>query len=120
MRQITMAELMNASATYSYAYACALLAGTSKDELSEAATAKRAEGLKTEDAAKLEGEMKSLERDYLIMHESYGHNVMELTLAVGFLRKLFDNAKVVRFLSSKHGEVFAALQKIVEAAALDG
>lgn len=120
MRQITMAELMNASGTYSLAYAHALLAGTPKDQLSNDAVTKRSEAMAPEDAAKMETEMKSLERDYLVMHETYGHNVMELTLAVGYLRKLFDNARVVRFLSSKHGDVFAALQKIVEATALDG
>jgi hypothetical protein len=63
--------------------------------------------------------MKALQKDFLLIEESYGRNVVDLTLARGYLKKLLENSRVVGFLSSKHRELLPELQRIVEVAALE-
>jgi hypothetical protein len=50
---------------------------------------------------------------------SYGRNVMELTLARGYIKKLLDNAKVVKFLAQRKPDLLGSLQEVVEAASLE-
>ena len=119
MRQIAMAELMNASKVYTGSYARAMFVGTPENELIDSAKKRRGKVLSTEDAAKIDNERRSLERDYLLLSESYGENVMELTLARDYVKKLFASGKVVRYLTQKHPDPYAALQKIVESATLE-
>lgn len=45
----------------------------------------------------MEHEMESLERDFKPVEESYNENVLHLTLARGHVKKLLENARVVRF-----------------------
>ena len=44
---------------------------------------------------------------------------MNLTLARGYLKKLFDNGKVVRWLAQRQAEVLGELQKVVDANSLE-
>jgi hypothetical protein len=46
-------------------------------------------------------------------------NVVNLTLARGYLKKLFDNGKVVRWLAQRQAEVLGELQKVVDANSLE-
>ena len=62
----------------------------------------------------MEREMESLSQDFRLIEESHGRNVLNLVLVVGYLKKLLDNARVVRYLSQHHGEILAEFQKIVE------
>jgi hypothetical protein len=39
-------------------------------------------------------EMQALERDILLIDESYGRDVVNLTIARGYVKKLLENAKV--------------------------
>jgi hypothetical protein len=68
----------------------------------------------------MENELKALERDFAVIDESYGRNVVDLTLARGYLKKLLDNGKVVRFLNSRYPEFLAEFQRIIEAVSLEG
>jgi ParB-like chromosome segregation protein Spo0J len=117
MRQIEMAELMIAAGTYTTAYAEAVRFATPRDQLVNPPTP--AEGARAEDVAKLESEVRALERDFLLVEETHGKNLVNLTLARTYLRKLFDNAKVVRWLAQRHADVLSELQKIVEANSLE-
>ena len=65
-------------------------------------------------------EIKALEKDFAVLDDSYGRNVVDLTLARGYLMKLLDNRKVVRFLAQRYPEILAEFQRIVEAVSLDG
>jgi ParB-like chromosome segregation protein Spo0J len=118
LRQIEMAELMIAAGTYTAAYAEAIQFATPREQLVNPPPA--TEGGRAEDMAKLENEMRVLERDYLVVQESYGQNMVNMTLAKTYLRKLFDNAKVVRWLAQRQGEMLCELQKVVEATSLEG
>ena len=44
--------------------------------------------------------------------------MLNLVLVVGYLKKLLDNARVVRYLSQHYGEILAEFQKIVETKSL--
>jgi hypothetical protein len=49
---------------------------------------------------------------YKAVEQSYGENVLNLTLARGYVKKLLLNAKVVRFLSSKHSDIFSEFEAV--------
>ena len=120
VRQIEMAELMVAAGTYGGSYARALVVATPKDHLAQPEKPKKIPGASAEDLARIEHEMQVVEKDFLLLDETYGRNVMDLTLARTYLKKLLDNGKVVRYLAQKHRDVFAEFQRIVEAVSLDG
>ena len=119
VRQIEMAELMNASKIYSGGYARALFVATPESELVEFAKKRRREALSADDVAKIEHEQRSLERDYVLLSESFGESMMELTLACQYLKKLFASGKVVRYLTAHHADEYAALLKIVESTGVE-
>lgn len=54
-------------------------------------------------------------REFKIIEESHGRNVLNLVMVVSYLRRLLDNARVVRFLSQSHPEILTEFQKLVEA-----
>jgi len=119
MRQIEMAELMNAVRNHSSTYVKALIAATPKDMFIDNGQAKEDTGIRPEDMKRMEKEMETLERDFKLIEETYGRNVLNLVLARGYLSKILDNARVVKFLSSQHGEILAELQKIIESLAIE-
>jgi len=120
VRQIEMAELTVAAGTYGGSYARALVGATPKEHLSQPEKPKKIPGASVEDLARIEHEMQVVEKDFLLLDETYGRNVMDLTLARTYLKKLLDNGKVVRYLAQKHRDVLAEFQRIVETASLDG
>ena len=76
------------------------------------------EGLSLEEIDRMEREMENLSKDFRKIEETHGRNVLNLVTSVAYLRKLLDNAGVVRFLSRHHADVLAEFQKIVEATSL--
>ncbi len=119
-RQIDAITLMNDTGTYSVSYAKALLAATPKDQLVEPDKPKRIKGLDAEQMARMESEMASLQREYRLIEENYGTDVLNLTLAKGYLGSLLGNARVVRYLAQHHPEMLSEFQKITEITSLDG
>jgi hypothetical protein len=115
MRQIEIAELMRAANNYSVGYAKCLAAATPADQLLDDNRAKEMHGLSPEDIARMEHEMESLGREFKLIEESHGKNVLNLVIVVGYLRKLLGNARIVRYLSQNHPEILVEFQKLVEA-----
>ncbi len=74
---------------------------------------------KPDDLAKMEMELQALERDILLIDDSYGRNVVNLTIARGYVKRLLENTKVVKFLAGKHGDLLTEFQRIQEAASLE-
>jgi len=114
MRQIEMAELMVAANNFSTDYAMCLIAATPEKDLIDTDKNKILPGMKPEDIARMEREMEVLGRDFLMIEESHGKNTLNLVLAVAYLRKLLDNATVVRYLSQRHPDVLGEFQKLAE------
>jgi hypothetical protein len=73
---------------------------------------KKRKGFSPENSARMEQEMEMLEHDFKAVEAGYGENVLHLTLAAAYIRKLLDNAKVAGHLSAAHADIFAEFQKI--------
>ena len=110
IRQIEMAELMVSANNFTKAYAEALVLGTKKEQMLNPEKDKSNSGMSAEEIAKLEREMESLERDFKAVEESYGENMLNLTVARGYVKKLIDNVKIVRFLSTNYADVLTEFE----------
>jgi ParB/RepB/Spo0J family partition protein len=115
VRQIEIAELMVSAGNYTKGYAEALVLGTPKDQLVNPDEPKQKKGMTREEIGKLEAEMETLERDLKAVERSYGDNMLNLTLARGYVKKLLDNAKVVRFLNGNYGDILAEFETLAAA-----
>jgi hypothetical protein len=118
MRQIEVASLMNDAGTYSLSYARALLAATPQDQLLEPEKPKQIRGLTSEQMARMETEMSSLQGEYQMIEDNYGPDVMNLTLVRGYLGSLLANAKVAKFLRVQNPEILNEFQKIADMTSL--
>jgi len=120
LRQMEMADLMIGSANYSKPYAFALLHRTPRGSLADPDKPRPMDDARPEDIARMEAEMQALERDFLLLEDTYGRNVVNLTLARGYLKKLLENAKVVKYLASKRADLLTEFQRIQEVTSLEG
>jgi ParB/RepB/Spo0J family partition protein len=118
VRQIEIAELMVSAGNYTKGYAEALVLGTPKDQLVNPDEPKQKKGMTREEIGKLEAEMETLERDLKAVERSYGDNMLNLTLARGYVKKLLDKARVVRFLNANHPDIFTEFESLAAAEAL--
>ena len=109
---------MLAANNFTVPYAQAILAATTKDQLVDQHKPKKISGLSSEDIARMERETEKLEKDFMIIKDSYGRDTLNLVLATGYLSKLLDNAPVVRFLSNHYSGILSEFQKIIEATSL--
>ncbi len=117
-RQIEAATLMNDANTYSKTYARMLLAATPKDQLVDPEKPKKIKGLDEDQMARMESEMESLQREYRLIEENYGKDVLNLTLTKGYLGSILGNAKVVRYLAQNHSDILTQFQKIADISSL--
>ena len=115
LRQIEMAELMVTANNFTASYTEALVLATPKDQFLNPEETKKKEGLLPEEIARMEEEMQSLERDLKAVEETYGENMLQLTLAKGYIKKLLENAKVTRFLNGNFAEILGEFEKIAAA-----
>ena len=100
MRQIEIAKLMVAANNYSAGCVEALILGTPKDQLNVAEKPRKPKGVSPENTGRLEQEMEMLQRDLKVVEKGCGENVLNLTLAGAYIRKLLDNVSAARFLSA--------------------
>jgi len=62
--------------------------------------------------------MALLERDFKALEAGYGQNVLHLTLASAYMRKLLEKVNAVAALKAGHAEISAEFQKISAVEAL--
>ena len=105
MRQIEVAELLVTANNFSVPYTKALLAATPPDMVVESDRHKTVDGLTTEQMARMTREMETLQRDLKVVEESHGNQVLNLVLARGYLKKLFDNPRVTRYLMQRQSDL---------------
>lgn len=113
MRQIEAAELMVAMNRYSTGYAKSLVAATPQDQLIEQKR-KSQKTLSDEQIAVMERESANLDREFKVIEQSYGSDHLELVLAIGYVSRLLENVRVVRYLAQRHPEILAEFQKVVD------
>jgi len=114
MRQIEITELMCAARNFSLAYAKCMIAATPDDQLVDPNHSKEAEGLTADDVARMERQMATLGKEFRLIEESHGQNTLDLVVVVGYIRKLLDNARVVRYLSQHFTDLLTEFQKLAD------
>ena len=115
LRQIEIAELMVSANNFTKVYAEALVLGTPKDELVNPEVPKKKQGMTREQIAKMEMEMETIERDLKAVEKSYGENMLSLTVVRGYIKRLLENAKVVKFLAGNHREILSEFESTAAA-----
>jgi hypothetical protein len=111
VRQIEIAELMVSANNFTKSYAEGLFMGTSKDQLVDPEKPKT-KAISPEEIARMEAEMESLERDFKSIEDGYAENMLNLTVIRGYLKRLLENSKVQRFISTKHPDLFPEFERI--------
>ena len=112
LRQIEIAELMVGANNFTRGYAEGLFMVTAKDQLIDPQKPK-VKSISPEDLAKMEAEMEVLERNFKSIEDAYAENMLNFTVIRGYLKRLLENAKVVRFISDKHQDLFPEFERIV-------
>jgi ParB-like chromosome segregation protein Spo0J len=110
VRQVEAAEHMIAGGTFSTLFAKALLAVT-RDELLVPST-RRPKVTAGSAAAQemLTRETEQLVRDLKAVEESYGTDVLTLTVCRGYFKKIISNPRIERFLAKNHPDLFDVVQ----------
>jgi len=119
LRQIEMAELMCTMSNFSSAYAKCLIATTPAEQLIESERPRDDRGLSPDEIARMEHEMATLGKEFKVIEVSHGRNMLNLVIVAGYLRKLLDNARIVRFLGQHYPEIGNELHKIAESRSLN-
>ena len=117
LRQIEIAEVMVSANNFTKAYAEALVLGTSRDQMVSPQEGKKKKGMTAEEVARMEREMESLETDFKAIEANYTENMMGLTLARGYIKRLLENNRVLRHLRDHHGDLLTEFEAM---AAADG
>ena len=115
LRQMEIAELLVSTNNYSIGYIESLIVTTSDEQRVNPAEPKRKTGLSTEELANMKREMETLEKDFKAVKANFTENMMCLTCARGYIKKLLNNAKVVRFLNAHFSDIIAGFENIVAA-----
>lgn len=114
MRQIEAAQLMVTMNKYSITYAKSIVAATPQAQLIDAAKPKQIDGLTDDQIALMEQESTNLDREFRLLEQTYGSDHLDLVVATGYLHRLIENARVVRYLAQNFPELLAEFQKIAE------
>jgi hypothetical protein len=120
LRQIEAATLMRDANIYSLNFMQALLAATPHAQLVDPLKPKKVRGLNTEQMSRMEAEMGSLQGQYQLIEDSFGPNVLTLTVARTYISTLLNNARIVKYIAQHHPEYLTEFQKITEMTSLGG
>ncbi len=66
----------------------------------------------------MEEELGALERDLKAAEQTYGENVLNLTVCLASVKPLVENGRVVRFLGGNHRDMLGALEAMAAAETL--
>lgn len=114
-RQIEAVELMIAGDSFTEAHASALLKATEPEQRSDFVAKKPKKAhVPIECIVKLEKEMDKVQSQYQSAEESYGSDLLQLTAARGYIRKLLHNEKVKQFIEEQEVETLSQLNLILE------
>ena len=115
LRQIEIAEVMVSANNFTKTYAEALVLATPKDQMMSPQEPKKKAGMTAEELARMEREMESLEKDFKSIENNYTDNMMSLTLARGYLKRLLENNRVLRHLRDHHSDLLTEFETIAAA-----
>jgi len=118
-RQVECAELMIAANRVTASYARSLLAATPPNMLVEGKKTSRPASLSQEQLARMEHEMTNLLSQYKIAEQSHGEDMLNLMLARGYVVKLMDNTRVMKYLQANYPEMLEEFSKLVETTSIE-
>ena len=113
VRQIEAAEHMVASGTYTVPFAKALLTVTKSELLNVPVSSRRLQATSTAAQSMLQEENESLLKDLKAVEESYGSDILTLTVSCGYINRLLQNPKIERYLTRHQPDTLQALQKLL-------
>ena len=116
VRQVAAAEHMRAGGIYSARFALALLEVTRPELRLDAPRYRKTKAASATAQAVLEEESDLLVRDLKAMEESYGTDVLTLSVSSGYIRRLLSNAAVEQFLEKHHPDILGELRTFVSEA----
>jgi hypothetical protein len=114
IRQIAAAEIMLASNNFSQRFAKSLLIVTKAEFLVDDTTPKRKGPRLVTQKALVEQETSDLVSDYKRTEESYGKEVLSLTVYCRYLERLLSNTHVQKYLIRHHTDIIRELQQVVD------
>ncbi|QIL71016.1 ParB N-terminal domain-containing protein [Diaphorobacter sp. HDW4B] len=118
-RQLECVELMVAANSLTASYAQALCAATPTAMLIDGKPITKRQPLSQEQHARMENEMAGLQAQYKIAEQSHGEDVFNLMLARGYIVKLMDNPRVMKYMQSNYSEVLEEFSRIAEMTSIE-
>lgn len=118
-RQIECADLMLSLNNFSTPYAAALLAATPPEQLCEPERPKKFLGVSSEQMARMEREMASVQSRFKAVELSYGTDVLNFVMMRGYVSKLITNASATRFMQQYYPEFLEEFRSIAAMSTLD-
>jgi len=92
--------------------------GTRKDLLVLASLPKKKKGMTAEAIAKMEQEMETLDSSMKEVSENYLENMFTLQTSQTYIKALLKNARIAKYLQSKHAEISREFELITAAEAI--
>ena len=114
LRQIEAAELMVGNKNYSVQFANAMLAATPPPMLAFESKAAGSNVVTVGSIARMERELAALQMQTSAVEDSYGPDVLHLTVIKGHLKKWLENAAVLRWLAKHRPEYIDEFQRLTE------
>jgi hypothetical protein len=113
IRQIEAAEHMVAGGTFTIPFAKALLAVTKQEMLEEAPSSRKLQATSIAARSMLVEQNEFLLKDLRAVEESYGTDVLTLTVSFGYLERLLHNSLVERYLERHHLDILQTLRRLL-------
>jgi len=116
IRQVEAADLMIGQNNFSTMFARALLAATPENQLVDPRKKKPTRGnpVTSEQIARMERELASLQSQVKSVEESFGIDNLHLTVAKGYVTKILSNTRVTRWLEQNRQEYLGEFRSIAE------
>jgi hypothetical protein len=116
IRQVEAADLMISQSNFSTMFARALLAATPESQLIDPRKKKPTRGnpVTSEQIARMERELASLQSQVKSVEESFGIDNLHLTVAKGYVTKILSNTRVTRWLEQNRQEYLGEFRSIAE------
>jgi hypothetical protein len=116
IRQVEAADLMIGQSNFSTMFARALLAATPESQLIDPRKKKPTRGnpVTSEQIARMERELASLQSQVKSVEESFGIDNLHLTVAKGYVTKILSNTRVTRWLEQNRQEYLGEFRSIAE------
>lgn len=112
LRQIAVAQAMTTMNRYTVSYVKSLVAATPAGEFVDGRKPRQRNLVNKEQVELMERESEIIEREFNLISKDYGPDNLDLSIAVGYLTHLLENAAVVRYLAQHHPDILSEFQKI--------